>query len=83
MGRLRSMRCHRLADGSTDGEVHIALNEAAIVRGRIAQVMHVIVDVGDSRVATYICDGVVVASPTGSTGGSWSASSRAPTGTPR
>ena len=55
------------------GQVHIALNEAAVVRGGHAQVMRVVVDVGDSRVATYICDGVVVASPTGSTGYSFSA----------
>ena len=55
------------------GSSHVALNEAAVVRGRHAQVMHLAVDVGDSRVATYICDGVVVASPTGSTGYSFSA----------
>jgi NAD+ kinase len=61
------------ADGSGDGEVHIALNEAAVVRGRTAQVMRVMVDVGDSRVATYVCDGVVIASATGSTGYSFSA----------
>lgn len=52
---------------------HLALNEAAIVRGGHAQVMRLAVDVGDSRVATYVCDGVVVASPTGSTGYSFSA----------
>jgi NAD+ kinase len=51
----------------------VALNEAAIVRGAHARVMHVVVDVGDSRVATYVCDGIVVASPTGSTGYSFSA----------
>jgi len=61
------------ADGATDGRIHTALNEAAVVRGSRAQVMRVIVDVGDSRVATYVCDGVVVASPTGSTGYSFSA----------
>jgi NAD+ kinase len=60
-------------DGSSDGEVHIALNEAAVVRGGRAQAMRVVVDVGDSRVATYICDGIVIASPTGSTGYSFSA----------
>jgi NAD+ kinase len=54
-------------------DVHIALNEAAVVRGAHARVMHVVVDVGDSRVATWVCDGVVVASPTGSTGYSFSA----------
>jgi NAD+ kinase len=61
------------AQGATDGQVHTALNEAAVVRGGHAQVMRVVVDVGDSRVATYVCDGVVVASPTGSTGYSFSA----------
>lgn len=60
-------------DGASDGRVHLALNEAAVVRGGRAQVMRLMVDVGDSRVATYICDGVVVASPTGSTGYSFSA----------
>ncbi len=61
------------ADGSGAGWVYSALNEAAVVRGRHARVMRVVVDVGDSRVATYVCDGVVVASPTGSTGYSFSA----------
>ncbi len=60
-------------DGQHDDTVHLALNEAAVVRGGRAQVMRLIVDVGDSRVATYTCDGVVVASPTGSTGYSFSA----------
>ena len=61
------------ADGRAGEEVYIALNEAAVVRGGHAQVMRVTVDVGDSRMATYICDGVVIASPTGSTGYSFSA----------
>ena len=38
-----------------------------MVRGGRAQVMRLQVDVGDSRIATYTSDGVVVASPTGST----------------
>jgi len=59
--------------GGAPGETYIALNEAAIVRGAHARVMRLVVDVGDSRVATYVCDGVVVASPTGSTGYSFSA----------
>jgi NAD+ kinase len=61
------------AAGGTSDDLHIALNEAAVVRGAHARVMHVVVDVGDSRVATWVCDGVVVASPTGSTGYSFSA----------
>jgi NAD+ kinase len=59
--------------GGSPGSTHVALNEAAVVRGGHAQVMRLAVDVGDSRVATYVCDGVVVASPTGSTGYSFSA----------
>lgn len=61
------------SDGGADDDVYIALNEAAVVRGRHAQVTKLSVDVGDSRMATYVCDGVVVASPTGSTGYSFSA----------
>jgi NAD+ kinase len=63
----------RPAQGGLAGEAHIALNEAAVVRGAHARVMRLVVDVGGSRVASYICDGVVVASPTGSTGYSFSA----------
>lgn len=61
------------ADGGPTSAAHVALNEAAVVRGALPRVMRVVVDVGDSRVATYICDGIVVASPTGSTGYSFSA----------
>jgi len=61
------------AGGAEPGEAHIALNEAAVVRGAHARVMRVVVEVGDSRVAGYVCDGIVVASPTGSTGYSFSA----------
>ena len=56
------------ATGAEVGHPQVALNEAAVVRGGRAQVMRLQVDVGDSRIATYISDGVVVASPTGSTG---------------
>ena len=64
----------RPGDGREGGESrHLALNEAAIVRGGHAQVMRLAVDVGDSRDATDVCVGVVVASPTGSTGYSFSA----------
>jgi NAD+ kinase len=51
----------------------VALNEAAIVRGSQARVMRLELSVNDTHVATYIADGIVVASPTGSTGYSSSA----------
>lgn len=55
------------------GSVHVALNEAAIVRGSQARVVRLELQVDGSHVATYIADGIVVASPTGSTGYSFSA----------
>jgi NAD+ kinase len=61
------------AEGGPPSGPYVALNEAAVVRGATPRVMEVVVDVGDSRVATYLCDGIVVASPTGSTGYSFSA----------
>jgi NAD+ kinase len=59
--------------GGPAGEPLLALNEAAIVRGSHPRVMRAAVHVGDSFVARYVCDGIVVASPTGSTGYSFSA----------
>lgn len=50
-----------------------ALNDAAIVRGAEARVLRLAVDVDDSHLATYVADGVVVATPTGSTAYSFSA----------
>jgi NAD+ kinase len=50
-----------------------ALNEAAVVRGSQARVVKLEVTIGPSHMATYIADGLVVASPTGSTGYSFSA----------
>ena len=69
---MLGVRVHDAA-GVELGQPHVALNEAAVVRGGRAQVMRLQVAVGDSRIATYISDGVVVASPTGSTGYSFSA----------
>ena len=51
----------------------LALNEAAVVRGSQARVVRLAVAVDDSHLATYIADGLVVATPTGSTGYSFSA----------
>ena len=55
------------------GGKFVALNDAAIVRGGEARVVRMEVLVDDSHLATYIADGVVVATPTGSTAYSFSA----------
>ena len=51
----------------------VALNDAAIVRGSQARVVRLEVAIDDSHLATYVADGLVVATPTGSTGYSFSA----------
>jgi NAD+ kinase len=51
----------------------IALNDVVIARGALARVVHLDVEIGPSHLATYIADGLVIASPTGSTGYSFSA----------
>lgn len=64
-------RLHRRS--GADPDVHVALNEAAVVRGSQARVVRLEVTVDASHLATWICDGMVVSSPTGSTGYSFSA----------
>jgi NAD+ kinase len=62
-----------LRAGAGDGERHIALNDVVIARGALARVCRLDVSIDDSHLATFIADGLVVASPTGSTGYSFSA----------
>jgi NAD+ kinase len=50
-----------------------ALNDVVVARGRLPRVVRLDVAIGESHLATYIADGVVVSSPTGSTGYSFSA----------
>ena len=59
--------------GDDPGEVFVALNEVAVVRGSLPRVCRVEVEIGPSHLATFIADGLLVASPTGSTGYSFSA----------
>ena len=58
---------------SERGEEFTALNDVVVARGELARVCRLDVAVGPSHVATFIADGLVVASPTGSTGYSFSA----------
>jgi NAD+ kinase len=59
--------------GEGKGERHIALNDVVVARGSLARVCRLDVSIDDSHLATFIADGLVVASPTGSTGYSFSA----------
>jgi len=59
-------------DGGGD-ERHFALNDVVIARGSLARVCRLDVSIDDTHLATFIADGLVVASPTGSTGYSFSA----------
>jgi NAD+ kinase len=51
----------------------VALNDVVVARGALARVVRLDVEIGPSHLATYVADGLVVASPTGSTGYSFSA----------
>ena len=59
------------ADGST--EEHACLNEVVVARGSRVRMIQVEVEVSGSHLATYVADGVVVATPTGSTAYNFSA----------
>ncbi len=51
----------------------VALNDVVVARGALARVCRLDVAIDDTHLATFIADGLVVASPTGSTGYSFSA----------
>jgi NAD+ kinase len=51
----------------------VALNDIVVARGSLARVCRLDVSIDDSHLATFIADGLVVSSPTGSTGYSFSA----------
>ncbi len=59
--------------GTEPGESFFALNDIAVARGSMARVCRIEVQIGQSHLATFTADGLVVASPTGSTGYSFSA----------
>ena len=55
------------------GERLVALNDIVVARGSLARVCRLDVAIDGSHLATFVADGLVVASPTGSTGYSFSA----------
>jgi NAD+ kinase len=63
-----------LRDGRPiDDARHVALNDIVVARGALARVCRLDVAIDGTHLATFIADGLVVASPTGSTGYSFSA----------
>jgi NAD+ kinase len=54
-------------------ERKVALNDLVIARGSLARVVRLATSIDASHLATFVADGLVVASPTGSTGYSFSA----------
>jgi NAD+ kinase len=59
--------------GRPGGRDFFALNDVVVARGALARVVRLDVSIGPSHLATFIADGLIVASPTGSTGYSFSA----------
>jgi len=62
-----------LRGGAEPGERVVALNDVVVARGSLARVVRLAVNIDSSHLATFVSDGLVVASPTGSTGYSFSA----------
>jgi NAD+ kinase len=56
-----------------EGERLLALNDVVIARGSLARVVRLDTSIDSSHLASFVADGLVVASPTGSTGYSFSA----------
>jgi NAD+ kinase len=59
--------------GPVGGQSFVALNDVVVARGSLVRVCHLDVSIDESHLATFIADGLVVSTPTGSTGYSFSA----------
>jgi NAD+ kinase len=69
-----ALEARLLPGGQTqDVTIHHALNDVVVARGALARVVRMDVAIDASHLATFIADGLVVSSPTGSTGYSFSA----------
>jgi NAD+ kinase len=69
-----ALEARLLAGGrEADVSIHHALNDIVVARGALARVVRLDVAIDETHLATFIADGLVVSSPTGSTGYSFSA----------
>ncbi|MEX2011705.1 MAG: NAD(+)/NADH kinase [Chloroflexota bacterium] len=69
-----TLQARILPGGRSGGEFdHYALNDVVVARGSLARVCRLDVTIDRSHLATFVADGLIVASPTGSTGYSFSA----------
>jgi NAD+ kinase len=65
---------HILRNGKPiGGDQLVALNDIVVARGSLARVVRLDTSIDESHLASFVADGLVVASPTGSTGYSFSA----------
>jgi NAD+ kinase len=62
--RLMLRVLHQRAEGHAE---LLALNDVVVTRGRVARVIEVVVSLNGGAALTYTADGLIVASPTGST----------------
>jgi NAD+ kinase len=68
------LRARILPGGAPDdGAEFTALNDVVVARGSLARVCRLDVSIDESHLATFIADGLVISTPTGSTGYSFSA----------
>ncbi|HUQ62875.1 MAG TPA: NAD(+)/NADH kinase [Acidimicrobiales bacterium] len=70
---MLSVTIERAASGVALAETHLALNEAVVEKQTAGQVAHVAVTVDGRSLNNYRADGIIVATPTGSTAYAFSA----------
>jgi NAD+ kinase len=70
---LRGGRSGAAQPADAPTERLVALNDIVVARGSLARVCRLDVAIDDTHLATFVADGLVVSSPTGSTGYSFSA----------
>ena len=73
IGERMGLSAAILPGGKPAPATFTALNDVVVARGALARVVRLDVTIDESHLATFVADGLVVASPTGSTGYSFSA----------